>query len=737
MTISKQALKPAAQILGAAVLYYAAARLSLHLAFENTNASPVWPPSGIALALVLLLGYRVWPGILLGAFLANFNVFEANRTAHLEPILLASAVIAAGNTLEALLGAQMLSRWGAWHDPLGRARGVFRLVLAAPLMCLASACVGPTILTVAGIVPWSLYKTIWTTWWLGDIAGVLVVTPLLVSWSRRAWVRPDFRRAAEATLLAVVLLIACGLAFGGWLGGPYVHAPLSFLTIPLLVWAAFRFGPHGASGAIALVSAVAIWATIHGRGPFGTHDVNGGLLLLQSFLAVLTATMLVIAATVRERTDTAEALRRAHDGLEARVRERTEDLARVNALLLQEVAERRKAEEVLQRSEARLAEAQELAHLGSWDWDVTRNETAWTDGMYRVFGIQPHEFSGTFKSFLERVHLEDQLLVRQTIERAYQDHRPFSFDYRIVRPDGDVRWVHGRGRVQLDDSGHPVRMLGTAQEITERRQAEDALRAVSEQLRQRNRTLEAFATVAAHELQEPLRKIQYFIERGVGDTRASSLQNSDVLERIRGAGRRMQSLVHDLLEIARLSRKPESVELVDLVEVAGEVVADLESRIDQLDARVEIGPLPEIEADRTQMRQLLQNLLGNALKFRRSGVRPTIRISSEYLASDTEAAPRSRRPAPYCRMVVEDNGIGFEPVQAERIFAVFERLHGRSVYEGTGIGLSICRKIADLHGGRIRAEGTPGQGARFIVVLPTRQGSRIAAALEGEMTCAP
>ncbi|TMQ51370.1 MAG: PAS domain S-box protein [Candidatus Eisenbacteria bacterium] len=501
--------------------------------------------------------------------------------------------------------------------------------------------------------------------------------------------------------------------------------------------ASLRFGPCGASAAMTLTSAIAVWATIHGRGPFATSDLNAGLLVLQAFLAVVSATMLVIAATVRERTDAAEALRRVHAGLEALVRERTAELARANALLVEQVAEHRKAEEVLQRSQARLAEAQEVAHLGSWEWDVTRNETIWTDEMYRMFGIRPQEFSGTFQSFLERVHLEDQMLVRQTVERAYQDHRPFSFDCRIVRPDGEVRWVHSRGRVQTDDSGQAVRMLGTAQEITERRQAEDALRALSGRLQRSNLALRDFASVAAHELQEPLRKMQYFTERNFGDCRGCPSEGSDALDRIRSAGRRMQNLIQDLLEIARLSRKPETVSLVNLGDVAREVVGDLESRIEGLDARVEIGPLPEIEADPTQMMQLLQNLLGNALKFHRSGVRPTIRVSSEYLSSETEAAPRARARGPYCRIVVEDNGIGFEPAHAERIFGVFERLHGRGAYEGTGIGLSICRKVADLHGGRIRAEGCPGQGARFIVVLPTRQGPRIAAALEGETICAP
>ena len=742
----EDAIKRVVQTLAAAALYYGAARLGLLLAFDKTNASPVWPPSGIGLALLLLFGFRMWPGVLLGAFLGNITVFLVNRSAPLSTELLTSGLIAVGNSLEAVLGYFLLSRWGL-RNPLTRAQDVFRFVLAAPLMCLASACVGPTALAATGMIPWSLFRTVWVTWWLGDVAGVLVVAPLMLSWCRRSWIKVDPRWPAEAALLTAVLLFACRLTFSDWTGTGTVHAPLAFLPIPLLVWAAFRFGPCGGATAIALTSALAVWATIHGRGPFGTTDVNAALTMLQMFLGVVTITVLVVAATVQERTDAARELRRAHDDLEVRVRERTAELESANALMVQEVAVRRRAEQVLELSQARLAEAQAVAHLGSWEWDIARNEVLWTEELYRMHGLDSR-VPVTYESFLERVHPDDQQLVGRAVQRAAEDHQPFSFDHRIIRADGEVRWFHGRGRVEVDASG-PIRMFGTSHEITGRRQAEDALRALTDRLQRSNRALEEFASVAAHELQEPLRKIKYFAERTVATRSHIPLENpsrvipdagSDGLKRMNSAVGRMQNLIHDLLEIAKLSHKPESLSLVDLGQVAREVVVDLELRIAQVGASVDIESMPKIQADRTQLRQLLQNLVANALKFHRPDVRAHIRVSSEMVDAGTDATQSMPGAGPYCRVVVEDNGIGFEPSQAERIFSVFERLHGRSAYEGTGIGLSICRKITDLHGGTIRAEGTPGWGARFVILLPMRQGlprpiSRPEPAREEELSC--
>jgi light-regulated signal transduction histidine kinase (bacteriophytochrome) len=234
---------------------------------------------------------------------------------------------------------------------------------------------------------------------------------------------------------------------------------------------------------------------------------------------------------------------------------------------------------------------------------------------------------------------------------------------------------------------------------------------VQQRLEQSNRELESFASVASHDLQEPLRKIQTFSDRLLA-TCADALgaEGRDYLERMNGAATRMRRLINDLLSFSRVSSKAQAFARVNLTEVAREVLEDLEEDSKRAGATLTLGELPELEADPTQMRQLLQNLVSNALKFRRDDVAPVVSIRATL-------EPELRR----VELRVEDNGIGFDEKYHDRIFNVFQRLHGRGKYEGTGIGLAICRRIAERHGGSIRARSTPGQGSTFIVALPLKQ----------------
>ena len=247
-----------------------------------------------------------------------------------------------------------------------------------------------------------------------------------------------------------------------------------------------------------------------------------------------------------------------------------------------------------------------------------------------------------------------------------------------------------------------------ARDIRARKRADEELQEALTRLEQSNRELEDFAYVASHDLQEPLRKIQAFGDL-LRSKHAAALpdQARDYIERMQSAAKRMQVLINDLLSFSRITTKAQPFVAVDLGHVAHEVVKDLEMRLHDTGGTIEVGAMPTIDADPLQMRQLLQNLAGNALKFHRDGVPPLVTIGGEL--------DRDR-----CRITVSDNGIGFEEKYADRIFTMFERLHARSQYEGTGIGLAICRKIAERHGGEIAARSTPGQGATFIVTLPAR-----------------
>jgi PAS domain S-box-containing protein len=245
-----------------------------------------------------------------------------------------------------------------------------------------------------------------------------------------------------------------------------------------------------------------------------------------------------------------------------------------------------------------------------------------------------------------------------------------------------------------------------ARDIRERKRAEEELHSAMRRLEASNRELEDFAYVASHDLQEPLRKIQAFGDRLKAKHAAElDAQARDYIERMQAAAKRMQILINDLLSFSRVTTKAQPFVPVDLGVVAHEVAHDLELRAHDAGGEIVIGALPSIDADPLQMRQLLQNLASNALKFHRQGVPPRVEIYGDAFDGRVQ-------------IVVADNGIGFDEKYADRIFTMFERLHGRGTYEGTGIGLAICRKIAERHGGEIAARSTPGEGSTFVVTLP-------------------
>lgn len=274
-------------IAGVIVVYFVAARIGLSMAFRGTNISPVWPPSGIAMAMVLLFGYSVWPGIAIGAFLANFLT-------HLP--LLTSAFISAGNTLEALGAAYFVRRLVGMTSPLEKPESIFYFLLACMLSSVISATIGTSAVFLSNLTGETSYAYLWSTWWLGDTAGMIIVAPFLLAWSKRAHEENLFSKEPVRALLLLT-----GSALAGWVifGGSFsATAPLTYLALPLLIIAAFRYEQRGASAAILLLSALAVWGTRHGYGPFYRNDLNESLLFLQLFMGVIAATSLFVASAV-------------------------------------------------------------------------------------------------------------------------------------------------------------------------------------------------------------------------------------------------------------------------------------------------------------------------------------------------------------------------------------------------------------------------------------------------------
>ena len=320
--------------------------------------------------------------------------------------------------------------------------------------------------------------------------------------------------------------------------------------------------------------------------------------------------------------------------------------------------------------------------------------------------------------------------------RAYEDEQ------RIIRtgepvigkteketwPDGRVTWALTSKMPLRNANNEIIGTFGTSKNITPIKETEEALRSsetklreLTTQLERSNRELQDFASVASHDLQEPLRKIVVFGERlrEKGDDKLDT-ESRDYLDRMQKAAARMQTLINDLLTFSRVTSKAQPFTRVDLAEVAREVVNDLEGRIELVKGRVEVGTLQVIDAEPLQMRQLLQNLIGNALKFRRPEEPPVVKVAAQIVGS---AVPEGGTGVArnLCQLTVCDNGIGFDEKNLDRIFDVFQRLHTRNEYEGTGMGLAIVRKIVVRHHGDITAKSKPGEGATFIVTLPVSQ----------------
>jgi PAS domain S-box-containing protein len=433
---------------GLGVAYYLAARLSLRLALVGENITPLWPPTGIALAGFVLLGRRLWPGVAIAAFAVNLPISET---------ALAAAATAAGNTLAPLTAATLLRRAG-FRRQLDRLRDVLAIVLLAALASmLISATIGALTLLVSGAIDGEEVLGAWSVWWAGDAMGVLVVAPfLLIVSSVREYQIPRGWKVLEAVALAVALIGISSIVVA-------TDLPILFLLFPVLGWAAWRFQQPGAAPAALSVSVFATWAAVEGRGLFAGQTLSGQMLSLQAFNASVAFTSLFFAAVVSERARARVALEGAAAELEGRVRQRTTELSTAND---------------------RLAEAQELAHLGSWDWDVATGAVHWSREMYRIHGIPPEE-TITFDRAIELARPEDRSRIQANVARALRERvgRVPDIEYEIVRPDGGTRTLVGKARGERSADGAIRRMIGTVQDVTERRELEREQR-IAETLQQ-------------------------------------------------------------------------------------------------------------------------------------------------------------------------------------------------------------------------------------------------------------
>jgi len=820
-------------ILITASVYFISARLSLFLAFEQTNASPVWPPAGFALAAVLIAGYRITPGIFIGAFLANVLILMGLEIP-LSSSIISALMTAFGNTMEAVAGAFLILRFNNGNHFFDNKRNILKFILFGALLnTTISATIGATALSIA-TGSWTFYSFIWLTWWLGDATGSILIAPLILSipdWKSIKWKK---RKKIEVLLMFLVLILMSTLAFK-W------EYPVRFLLIPVLLWGILRFDIFETSLSIALLSGVAIVYTLKSSVGLSGKDLNNAFIFIQSYIGVISATALFLSVAVgkQKRTESAlmdekkfndaiidsipgafylldingrlvrwnnvlgelnnltpdmvngmNSLKNIHEddkeliatkiseafekgeseaeaciltrkgtryflftgkridnngrqyvvgtgiditerrlaqlgleeyrnNLEEIVKERTAQLTGINETLMLEVRKRREIEGILTESEKKYRDLVEGANSVILRWSRDGSITFINKFAQEFFGYPEDEILG--KNIIGTIVPNIESTGRDLsslIDNLLDDPKAFAVnENENIKKNGERVWIAWTNTPILDKDGRIVEVLSVGNDITRRKVAEDRLKAIRDELeiaKERaeasDRLKSAFLATMSHELRTPLNSIIGFtgiiLQGYVGPLNDEQTKQ---LNMVRNSANHLLSLINDVLDISKIEAGQLQVSLKhfnlrDLIEKA---VQSSRPSADKKGLTLSMIISPDIEnvlSDYRRVEQILLNLLSNAIKF------------TEYGKVTVEC----RKMDGHIRISVIDSGIGIKEEDMDKLFKAFQQVDTGLTrrYDGTGLGLHICKKLAELLNGKIWATSIWGSGSTFCFTLP-------------------
>ena len=649
--------------------YYLGAKLGLALTFQPHPISVHWPPNSILVAALLLTPPRIWWFLLLAAFPAHW---AAQLQSHVPPLMILCWFVS--NSCEALIGAG-LTRYLV-GEPIR-----FTSLRNTGIFCLCVVLSGPFLSSFldAAFVEWNhwgqdSYWNLVRIRFSSNVLAALIVVPLIVTWATDGMLAlrtARLSRYLEACVLFLGLFLVSHAVLYEF--GSGADPALLFLPLPFLLWAAVRFGSLGASTAMSIVGFMSIWSGSHGHGPFSGGPTEQNALSIQIFLIVLAIPILFLAAVIEERAS---------------------------------------GETNLRESEERMRLAADAANLGIWEWDLSKDEI-WATNARRALLGWPASGKITLDYFISRMHPDDRNRIRQAIDDAIHEGKDYDAEYRLVLPDGIVRWMASHGSVHLDANGKPARLLGISIDITARKQAEFEVRQRRDELSHLSRValIGEMSASIAHELNQPLAGIasnasagQRFIDRGKIDRQ----EIRDLLADISADARRASDVVRQIRSMIRKEQSPrQAINLNDIVMKVAHMVGpdallhscELKTALDER--------LPTVVADPIQMQQVLVNLIVNAFDAMREIPvrRRKVEITTEQDGDGTVCTS------------VRDYGAGISGETSERMFEQFFT----TKTEGLGMGLAIVRSIIESHGGKIKGENAEQCGARFSFILPANQ----------------
>ena len=663
-----------------AIFYVFIAYISLQLAFAGTNATPVWPPSGIAFIAVWFLGYRVWPGIWLGAFIVNMIVFTQHGWTFV-PAGPVSALIGVGNTLESLFGVFLLRSFVDDAIVLSRIRDIFKFVFAVLVSCLSSATIGASAVYFTHPAADIPFDMVWFTWWLGDVVGVLVFASIFLTFHKKLWQLNSFRSRLEAILVALVLIIVNAGVFMGKFPEYGFYSHVTYLILPFAIWSAYRFGFPGATVSILITSIVAVIGSLNHLGPFVGQRVQEDLVIVQCFIGVIAVTVLSLAAALYER---------------------------------------QKAEEEIKHNEARFRNLVENSFEVIAMVDTDAKVLYTSPPTKYILGYDIPELMG--HSMFEWMHPDDIPGVMEIFQGLLKTPGAIAHaTCRMRRKDGIWRWMEGSGHNLLHDPAIEA-VVVNYRDITERKLAEVILKRDKEsleslvderskeliktqtELKQFSRLADigTLAATVAHELRNPLGVIHlaaYNLKR-----EKTELNNNKHLTNIEKKVWEGNQIIDNLLSYARI--KIPNYEKVRIRPILDDCVASAQGRFAEKGIIIEKkygDGLDSIEADPHQIREIFLNILNNACQ--------------SFAAPGGKVELKAEIEGEMLKVAVKDGGVGIAPEDLDKIFEPFFTRKSK----GTGLGLTICNELVNLHQGKIEINSRLGEGTTFIIFLPLQR----------------